>query len=276
MRIFFCRLPPIEKCLSFSKRIYTYKIANYAAIQPNSLNLKPRSEGRIKTLPFLSLLQLTSEKREGAAGGSGRSAPLSPQISLQTRAGGKSAAGMPPPGRPQRAPTTQPLPRRWWGIWRSPVVRLLTSQPCPGPLRPPREESTVVPTATGAPTADARAQPPLSTTCRQQAVPGPRHRAQTRRRASLPLLLTGKMKRRPATGMIGRRTSGQRGSAVAALTSVPGRVRESPRREGGSPSPIRKTSPARAARLSTGAAYPAPGLAAPPGPAPPPPTPRRR
>lgn len=73
----------------------------------------------------------------------------------------------------------------------------------------------------------------------------------------------------------GKRRAGTARVAAGGTHLRPRPCPREPGAGGGSPSPIRKTSAARAARLSTGAAYPAHGPAAPPGPAPPPPTPRR-
>lgn len=193
----------------------------------------------------------------GCYGGGGRRQPAVPDAQHRGAAALPSSASRGRPGAVQ--------------------VRRRGRRPPPGPGLPPAAERPEAPGdpfprpgsfPAAAPAASPRHHLPPGSGARAAPPPGPSGAppAGGRRRSSETFL------RRPGRGSGGR---AQRGSPPAALTSVPGRVRWSPGRERGSPSPIRKTSAARAARLSTGAAYPAPGPAAPPGPAPPPPTPRR-
>lgn len=258
-----------------------------------------------KAYDFCRSYSGTSGGREEAAGGPGRPVPPRCLARLSLHEEGRGGAsqvqrgGRPTPVRRRRPPPSPCLPPPAGG-------RPGPEEPrAPFPPRPPaplpasrgngrRSNGRWCPTARAAPRAafpqhhlpperGARAPPRRS----PPPAPGPPRRRPGQAglppasragegRASLPSAGgggggEGESGARPQA----RPAGGQRGSA-AALTSVPGRVRGSPGAGGGSPSPIRKTSAARAARLSTGAAYPAPGLAAPPGPAPPPPTPRRR
>lgn len=232
--------------------MHTHNIANYTAVQTSLLNLKPWSEGRIKILQFLSLLR---RDKRGAGEGSRRVQTLGPAEpprppqppeegwgarQVQRGRAGRHGAGQ-RRGDAGAHPPAPAVPHGRGAHQRSPAPlsrRRPLSPPRAGNGRRPNGHRC--PTAAGrrarslpsAPPAARKRCPGPAAACRRAPraasrpgrAPPARGRAAKSERAFLPP--AGK-KRRPASGTVG----GRRGSP-AALTSVPGRVRGSPGREG--------------------------------------------